>query len=264
MVKLMLLGSILCLTVIAIGAENPLNDIWTNWRARDFKLVRESVNKAKTMELRDDQKREVIVYDVALLVRSGEITGFQASDKVVQLAEQLKLTEPLYIYHAKFNSCHPNFDGLPTYEYVTKVAQDNKDLLYSWVNADFSRLKNINPNVYKSVIDSFVLLNDKPTAYQFAFHVKHMEVINIAKSISNEQLITCADKLLFEYDQITPQQVNTIINTVLDTCYQTQYDQKVKELLTNANNKFYKNIGKNDQWKTACITIQLGLKRFDK
>ena len=245
---------------------NPLKGLWENWRINKLDEVKATVDEIyKSVEkLTDYEKSEAVLYYVAVRSKKKEITADQILTTVDQKAKEIGLTDEKSIFRVKGIVSRGWWNGLGSDALFVENAKAYKDKLDVWVTEDYSKW-DLDSTYFDIVIKSYIVLGDNQTAFDFAKKNKSNSIMIAAKNLGPEKVLEAANYELLESDkELKAADVDNIVTIVLDKCYASKYDQAVKELLTGANNKYYKNIGKSADWKAACTTIQLGLKRFDK
>lgn len=237
--------------------------------AEDYDSLKTKVEYGyKSTDLTDYHKSEIVLYDVAIMCKQGTIEYKDIWTTIDAKAKQINLSDFKNIFRIKGIAIRPNWslnkDNNIYQEQLSTLFKQYKDSLIGWVNDE--DVKGTPVSFQKLVVDGLVYFGENKKAFDFSMFVNNTNLITkLSKKVDPTDVITATSNVLFKSDkEISPKDLDVLITNLLDVCYSSKYDQAVKEILVDANNKFYKNIGKSTDWKAACTTIQLGLKRFDK
>lgn len=257
MKKLMLLG-LSMIVGMSVMAEVQMGGLYTKLAAKQFDELQAQVdnNMKSFKEMSVLEQRQNIMYLVVIPLRKGEMSYTDAVAKVDELAKQYGMTDEIQIFLCKYYVLNPWWNQQKSDELSNQFQADNIDKVVGWVKANDPK------NWYSEFLPILSRNGYTDLALEYGLRKYRVECITYASKMSPEKTIEVANTLLFK-GNLPAKDVDKVVTVVLDTCYDVKYNDAVKALLTNANNKFYKNIGKNAEWKAACTTIQLGLKRFN-
>lgn len=225
-----------------------------NFKKRDLDALKASVDSNYKLQLTQIQLRENIIYDLLIKIRFEKtIAPENIESSVDALAKEKGLTSESEIFRIKYFVLDGWWNGVTDgvklrNEYIKK----NKELL--------DRIKDV-PSQRFLVVNSYKVSGLYQEAYDLASKNEMIETVDIAKYLGNDTLIEAANNALLKWKKITitARDVQIVTDLVLEECYESKYNEQVKEFLTNVNNKYIKNITKSEDWKKAITTIQIGL-----
>ena len=225
-----------------------------SFKKRDWDALKASVDSNYKLQLTQIQLRENIMYDLIIKIRAEKtIAPENIESSVDALAKEKGLTSEAEIFRIKYFVLDGWWNGVTDgYKLRNEYIKKNKELL--------DRIKDV-PTARFFVINSYNVSGLYQEAYDLASKNEMIEAVYNAKYLGNDVLIEAASNALLKWKKITitASDVQRVTDLVLEECYESKYNEQVKEFLTNANNKYVKNITKSEDWKKAVTTIQLGL-----
>lgn len=238
-------------TVTTFAMDKTMFD---NFKKNNWNGIKTSVENNYKLQLTQEELRENILYDLVVKIR-GEKTIVSANIEasVDALAKEKGLTNEAEIFRVKYFILDGWWNGVTG---NAKLRDDyckaNKELLDRIKDEKTSRM---------FVLRAYKNMGLYQEAYDLASKNEMIEAVYNAQYLDNDTLIEAANNALLKWKKITitAKDVQKVTDIVLENCYETKYNDKVKEFLANANNKYVKNITKSEDWKKAVTTIQLGL-----
>lgn len=260
MKKLMLLGLSMIAGISVMAAKVNLSEMTDLLRNNKYDELTTQINNAlvDAKSMTQPVRRQVVMYKVVVAERKGELKYTDVEAEVEKLGKEYGLDDK-QIFICKYQSLDPWWagDSAPR-DYYVSFQKKNVQQVLSFVN------DTTDPGWYSEFMIVLGSNGYPEVAIEYGLNRNRVECIRYATLIGPEKVLEVAESLLLKNHNISAKDVNEIVTKVLDNCYDVKYNDGVKDLLTKADNKFYKNIGKSAEWKTACTIIQLGLKRFNK